>query len=634
MEVLWGISKKYTKKKANPIIKKPNLFIKQSLSNKDIGFRKRENVILLFKMQFSFKKWFLMLLLPLLIIPFSLFYSPHLVYGVCEVPNSSDINVLQLAKEECQKEIDSRMGAHEKNKEALDELEINLDKTKKLIQKIGLEISNLNKEISTQEENLAYQEELLAARIRSYYKKSRLYSPFLIFLVSSTANDLFRELSYRKTAADNDKEIISEMSKALKDLANNKEELEKNKEWLSSAEAKLNKNTLALKGEVEDVESYFTQVSGKIAELSAKQRAILVARSGSFITSVGSVPIGSDYDASIAGFESGAPNGYFAVFSFGAYTHRKGMSQYGTKARAESGENYRDILRAYYGKEPVSKDTGGSISVSGYGDLSFEDYYLMGIAEMPSDWHVDALKAQAVAARTYAYRYKIEGKSICATESCQVFNKSKADNPPENWRNAVQQTRGEILEDVVTFYSSTSGGYLTTMGWDTTDGSGNSDWTSRAWESKAGSPWFYKAWYREKYRNNSNNCGRKPWMSEEEMADILNAWLVLNKGEGNDVDTSRILPVTINQCPIGGQSGNPYNIVELRNKLNNPVVNISGEPSVSHDGNGNTTMVTFQTNRGSLSVPGYEFKERFNGRAPGYLSIPQSGFAFFNIERK
>src|SRR3989338_5727909 len=119
------------------------------------------------------------------------------------------------------------------------------------------------------------------------------------------------------------------------------------------------------------------------------------------------------------------------------------MSQYGARGRAQSGQDYKAILRAYYGKEPVGKDTGGDINVSGSGSMNFEEKYLYGIAEMPSSWHTEALKAQAVAARTYAYRYKVEGKSICTTEACQVFSQSKADNPPGAWKDAVNATRGQ-----------------------------------------------------------------------------------------------------------------------------------------------------------------------------------------------
>ena len=65
------------------------------------------------------------------------------------------------------------------------------------------------------------------------------------------------------------------------------------------------------------------------------------------------------------------------------------------------------------------------------------------------------------------------------------FSSSKADNPPEAWRSAVQSTRGEVIEDVVTYYSSTTGGYLTTSGWDTTDGSGGTNFTDKTYEKKA-----------------------------------------------------------------------------------------------------------------------------------------------------
>ena len=99
-----------------------------------------------------------------------------------------------------------------------------------------------------------------------------------------------------------------------------------------------------------------------------------------------------DYNASIKGFRESAPGGYFAAFSFGAHTHRKGMSQYGARGRAQSGQDFKTILKAYYGKEPVGKDTGGTIRVSGQGEMNFETNYLYGIAEMPSSWNMEALK--------------------------------------------------------------------------------------------------------------------------------------------------------------------------------------------------------------------------------------------------
>jgi len=358
--------------------------------------------------------------------------------------------------------------------------------------------------------------------------------------------------------------------------------------------------------------------------LTARQQEIINARSGSFTASIGDVELADDYNASIKGFRESAPSGYFGVFSFGAYTHRKGMSQYGARGRAESGQDHKAILKAYYGKEPVFKDnTGGDILVTGYGSMNFEDRYLMGIAEMPSSWHPEALKAQAIAARTYAYRYKTQGTSICTTEACQVFNSGKADNPPEAWKQAVQATRGQVLEDVITYYASTHGGYASPIGWDTTDGSGGSNFIDKAYDKIGGSPWLYKAWYTQSYSVNSDKCGRSnAWLSPQEMADVVNAAIAL-KTEG--IDTSRITPVTTS-C----WGGNPYSMDELRNLVAGKG-GISSATSVSvSQGNGTTNSVTIN----GVNLSGAEFKKAFNLRAPGRLSIPQSSFAFYNIEKK
>lgn len=499
------------------------------------------------------------------------------------------------------------------------------------IKQAGVQVEELSSGIEERDKKIASQYIVLSAKVRDLYKKTRLSSPFLVFASSSTAGELTRGLAYKSAVADEDKDLIVSITKDILKLEADKKKIEADRARLSGLQAKLDTQKAFFEKEIAGAKKWQAELSGKIATLTAKQQAILSARSGLFITSVGSVPIGSDFDASIAGFNEGAPSGSFGVFSFGAYTHRNGMSQYGAKKLAES-KNYRDIIKWYYGQD-VKKEDGmpDSIEVSGYGSMDFQTY-LYGIAEMPSDWPLEALKAQVIAARTYAKR---AGKPICTTESCQVFLKSKSENPPASWKQAVDETRKEVIDgDVSAQYSSTAGGYLNTSGWDTTDRNGGGDWTSRALESQAGSPWFYKSWYRNGYKNSDNACGRKPWLSEEEMSDIINAWLILKKGEGNGADTGRVLPVTISSCSVGGQGGEPYSMTELRSKTNNPVTSISGKPILSNNGSGSTTNVRFVTNRGEINIPGLEFKEVFNTRAPGYISIPQKGFAFFNIERK
>jgi stage II sporulation protein D len=100
-------------------------------------------------------------------------------------------------------------------------------------------------------------------------------------------------------------------------------------------------------------------------------------------------------------------------------------------------------------------------------ELNFEEY-LYGVvpAEMgPSIYdEVEALKAQAVAARTYAVRnlrqFEAEGYDICPGPACQAYKGFSAEH--ELSTRAVRETSGLILtmngEPVDTLYTSTCGG--------------------------------------------------------------------------------------------------------------------------------------------------------------------------------
>lgn len=497
----------------------------------------------------------------------------------------------------------------------------------------------LAEDIDEREEALAVQYLILGERIAAQYKRSRTYSPLMLFLAEQDAVQLTKDLAYRNSIKAQDNRLITEMGNQITSLENDKQKLEQDQVRLAGLEKQLDEQADFFRNEVAKAKSYQSELNTKIASLTTQQQAIINARSGTFTTAVGEVPLADDFNASI-GFKSQAPNDSFAVFSFGGYTHRNGMSQYGAKARAESGQSVEEILKAYYPNATLKKDypVTGNISVEGTGSISFEDQYLQGIYEMPGSWHLTALKAQAIAARTYAVKYTNNGqKSICTTEACQVFKNQRKGG---SWETAVNETRGWVLVDgggnpVSTQYASTHGGYASGSGWDTSDGSNSGEWSTRAWENKAGSPWFYKAWYRSGYSSSGANCGRNhPWLSQAEFSDIINAWIVRKNPNGADV--GRIQPVTINECNIGGSGGNPYSIDELRERANNSggaVTNVNSV-SVSHNSNGQTASVKLETNRGTITISGDEFKSSFNLRAPGYLRIPQSSFAFFNVEKK
>ena len=92
--------------------------------------------------------------------------------------------------------------------------------------------------------------------------------------------------------------------------------------------------------------------------------------------------------------------------------------------------------------------------------------YLYGVVpkEMPSSWPLEALKAQAVAARGFAVttlnKYRSLGFDLCNTTSSQVYGGYNIEVASSN--RAVDETKGKIIthngKPVVPYYHSNSGG--------------------------------------------------------------------------------------------------------------------------------------------------------------------------------
>jgi peptidoglycan hydrolase-like amidase len=492
--------------------------------------------------------------------------------------------------------------------------------------------ADLSSSIDERQSSLADNYKVFTQRVRARYERSVSFNPLVMLLASGSAADFTRQLEYQRTIEEADQRTITSIGAEIVQLEADKQKLEQKQAQLAGLQADLDKQVGFFNTEIGKAKAYQATLQGQISALSSQQQAILSAKTGTFQTSVGDVPLADDFNASPAFNPGFSPA--FAAFSFGA-PHFKGLSQYGAFGRAKSGQNAETILNAYYGGGiQINKNynTNIQIKVDGYGSVDLETY-VKRIYEMPASWGdqggMEALKAQAVAARSYALASTNNGAgSICATEACQVY---QPQNKGGNWDAAVDATKGWVLEangqPFSAWYASTSGGYqqsysyngYSTPGfWDTSNG--QAGWTSQAYEKIAGSPWFYKAWYRDR---SGDACGKShPWLTEQEMSDILNAWIVLSQ-----TSDSRI-------APLGGcWGGNPYSMDELRDKANSlggAVTSISSV-SVVYSNNGYTATVHFGTNKGDVSISGSEFQNVFNLRAPGRISL-KSGL--FNVERR
>ncbi|MBP2634129.1 MAG: SpoIID/LytB domain protein [Firmicutes bacterium] len=95
------------------------------------------------------------------------------------------------------------------------------------------------------------------------------------------------------------------------------------------------------------------------------------------------------------------------------------------------------------------------------------EQYLYGVIknEISPEWPMEAVKAQAVAARTYALtnntKHQAEGFDICATTDCQVYRGRDSEAPKA--LEAVDATRGLVLtykgQLINAYFHSSSGGY-------------------------------------------------------------------------------------------------------------------------------------------------------------------------------
>lgn len=556
----------------------------------------------------------------------------------CDNPGAlNDTNVIAGCISKFNGIADAISKANTNNAKELANLKAQVVRLKSQIQSLEKKVDTLTQDIFDREVKIGIKQELLTAKVRQDYIRKRDNSTLMVLFAADSAADFFRDLAYREHLAKKDRETITSIGNEVKQLHDQREALTVQKQNLASLRVKVDQQASFLAKEVEKAQAYVSDLGGKIAALSARQQSILAERAGLSATSVGDVPLADDPN-SRASFDPGFRPA-FAGFSFGA-PHFRGMSQYGAFGRAKAGQNVEEILRAYYGGGiTIQKDyrTDITIRVTGYGSVDIETY-VKRIYEMPTSWGdqggLEALKAQAVAARSYALARTNNGASaICATEACQVY---KPANKGGKWDEAVNATRGWVLtaggKPFSAWYASTSGGYQqsysdnghSTPGfWDTT--SDWSRWADGAWEVKGGSPWFYKGWYKDR---SGKTCGRShPWLKSEEFADMVNAAIVVANGG----DTSGIFPEDVRSC--WGGNDNPWSkdrLAQEADKYGGRVSSVSGV-SVQHSSGGYTDKVILNTNRGQLTISGANFKKGFNLRAPGALGI-KSGL--FTIESK
>ncbi len=518
--------------------------------------------------------------------------------------------------------------------------EANLQKQRAQLEEIKTRVTYLESEIQKKEAEvqkgekvLAYQKTLLDGRVLIYYKNlSKAPNSLLNFIIAENLSESLQNFFYQKTLVDEDRKTIIKIVLYIKNLEETKASLEGEKTRLSALKLQIDKQSQILSGEISSTKQQIAQLSTRQQELIAQKLASLnIPRSAG--VSMGGCVDDRDIDP---GF---SPR--FAFFTFGV-PNRTGLNQWGAYGRAKDGQNEEQILRAYYEFDSITDyNTNINITVEGYTTYSLEDY-MRRIYEVPDSWDANnlaALKAQAIAARSYVLAYTNDGQnSICSTDHCQVF---RPDPKGGNWERAVNETQGKVMvqggKPIKAWFSSTHGGYIlksgelpgwsdtswTKHGSDTREGVGNlSDLrdSNKAYDKE--SPWFYCDW------GSRPEYNKTAWFKSEEVADVANVIMLAN---ANSSALEHLYQVDRGN-PAGTDTWGFDRVKEeLRKKSITPFNSVS-DVSVSADiGAGRTTTVTIIGDAGSQPFDGKQFKDYFNLRAPASIQIVGP---LYNVEKR
>lgn len=508
---------------------------------------------------------------------------------------------------------------------------------------IANDITQKKKNIDTGYQKITEKTTILNEKIRDYYIKSSLDTPFLSLLAASSAQEMTNVLAYQKASEDQDKAIITNIVITISDLEQKKKDLEAEEQQLTSVEANLDEQSVKLDKIVAGAKAYQATLTTQIAQLTTQQQQLLAQKYASLgIPQTAYAGIGGGCSSDLTNGKDPGFSPRFGFFSYGV-PNRVGLNQYGAKGRAEAGQNYQQILNAYYQNIQLSNVGSSTIHVTGTNDYgqSFDtnwdlETYVTHIYEMPTSWPAEALKAQAIAARSYALAATNNGtNSICSDQHCQEV---KQELNSQAWIDAVNATKGIVMtnngQPIKAWFSSTHGGYgfsSSDIGWSSTsytkemrDTSGDitsfSDLQNKAYDKE--SPWFYCDW------GSRSQYGGTAWLKTDEVADIVNTILLARADSG----TTKHLTQADKPNPDGVDTWGPDRVKQELHDRNISSFNSISSISVDWDkGTGKVTTVNVNGDGGSQSIAGDFFKNFFDLRAPANIQIVGP---LYNIEQR
>ena len=572
-----------------------------------------------------------------------LIYIVILIFPVVSWADELDdtTNTLNQKQSELQKAKEALEGAKQRELElagGLTPLQAALNTAVAEVELKQAEVNATLADLDNQEQLLKKQRTLRDIRIRELYKKvaSDKANEVVSLLDADNLVTFAKVSAYQSQVLAEEERLILDLGNQVTKIDQKRVELQRDLDHLDEEKRLAQQKVDNLRYQINVAKNQQYNSNNQIAALgkdiqglSAKQAQLVQAK----IAANAARSTVGDHDTISTQLPDPGFAPAYAFASYG-YPHRIGMSQYGAKGRAEAGQNYQQILKTYYKDINVgSYSTPATVTVNGYSPeynqtfnnetYAFEEY-LKHLYEMPASWPMEALKAQAVAARSYTLNWLNShgGGAICPSQSCQVVKHEINDT---RWQQAVDATAGIVAthngSPIAAWYSSTVGGYTQSSAqvWGGVTGYTHvvrdyvGSWPAGGYDKD--SPWYHKAW------GARDGGAYNPWLTKAETVDLLNAMLLYQQtGQttAGDYDLSG---------PASGGTG-PEGIVNALNTRGiQPIGDFQLLTMNHNDGTGQTDALNVIGGpRNHTILNGASVKKVFNLRSPGTLGLMSTLF--------
>lgn len=501
--------------------------------------------------------------------------------------------------------------------------------------------------ISIKEAEIEAKNESLKKVTQNLYKSSKV-TTLEIALSQNSGSDLLRSFVYKRYAfnslsssirgldeevdALNSEKAVLAYQKSL--LDEEKAALQSSKDELNNQKALILQQLYAKAAQQSNLEKDLIALNNKMNELSSDLQQAILNKAGSGGDSSGG-------GNSNGGGSPQPPSGDAGTYDIYAGCEIVGGNYEGCEKVAENvpgpvralSTDSNNVFRveqafSYRGVLEFRADT----NVYLINELPFEQY-LFGIAEVPSSWPVESLKAQAVAARTYAAKNwnkrsgdKYNLRSDTYDQHYVGYGKESEAGYGQNWVNAVTGTSSQVItydgSMISAYYHSTCGGH--TLGSEEVWVSAlpytrpKSDWyqSGEGWRSyDEASPWSYKKWGTTSIDDN-------------QMIDLINASIYLAADPNSGTRQNNI-----RRSDLGGWSAGQIEEALGSGKMQDRIGTLLNVESVYNNGSTAidssakaTSKVRITGSAGTLEIDWYVFWVVFNSRSPGDLTLYWSNF--------